>query len=98
MGEEERRMTISINEFLEDRKKALTKAVMDNDWGPFRKYCKKYGVPIPKDRKIMMAGCYKAVQGCTDISEEVKDIAFKKCVALGFSPLFNPEGHPEQLN
>lgn len=91
-------MTISINEFLEDRKKALTKAVMDNDWGPFMKYCKKYGVQIPKDRKIMMAGCYKAVQGCTDISEEVKDVAFKKCVALGFSPLFNPEGDSTCLN
>lgn len=91
-------MTISINEFLEDRKKALTKAVMDNDWGPFMKYCKKYGIQIPKDRKIMMAGCYKAVQGCTDIPEEVKDVAFKKCVALGFSPLFNQEGDPERLN
>lgn len=89
---------MNVNEFLNDRKQALTKAVMDNNWKPFRKYCKKYGVPIPKDRKIMMAGCYKAVQGCTDISQEVKDIAFKKCLDLGFSPLFNPDGNPTCLN
>ena len=89
---------MNINEFLSDRKKALTKAVMDDDWTPFRKYCRKYGVPVPKDRKIMMAGCYKAVQGCNDIPKEVKDIAFKKCLALGFSPLFNPEGDPTCLN
>lgn len=88
---------MNINEFLSDRKKALTKAVMDDDWTPFRKYCKKYGVQIPKDRKIMMAGCYKAVQGCNDIPDEVKKIAFEKCLALGFSPLFNPEGDTKWL-
>ena len=89
---------MNINEFLSDRKKALTKAVMDDDWTPFRKYCKKYGVQIPKDRRIMKAGCYKAVQGCNDIPDEVKKIAFEKCLALGFSPLFNPEGDPTCLN
>lgn len=89
---------MNINEFLSDRKRALTTAVMNDDWTPFRKYCKKYGIQIPKDRKIMMAGCYKAVQGCADISKEVKDVAFKKSLDLGFSPLFNPEGDPTCLN
>lgn len=89
---------MNINEFLSDRKRALTTAVMNDDWKLFRKYCKKYGIQIPKGRKIMMAGCYKAVQGCNDIPDEVKKIAFEKCLALGFSPLFNPEGDPTCLN
>ena len=89
---------MNINEFLSDRKKALTKAVMDDDWTPFRKYCKKYGIPVPKKHRVMKAGCYKAVQGCNDIPDEVKKIAFEKCLALGFSPLFNPEGDTKWLN
>ena len=89
---------MNINDFLNDRNQALTKAVMDDDWKPFRKYCKKYGIQIPKDKRIMKAGCYKAVQGCNDISDEVKDVAFKKCLELGFSPLFNPEGDARCLN
>lgn len=83
---------MNVTEFLNDRKTALTKAVMDNDWILFRKYCKKYGIPVSKNRTIMMAACYIAVQGCNDISDEVKKAAFEKCLKLGFSPLIDPKG------
>lgn len=89
---------MNIKDFLKDRKTALTRAVLYDDWGAFRKYCKKYQVPIPKSPNVMKAGCYKAVQGCNDISDEVKQIAFNKCLELGFSPLFNPEGDERWLN
>lgn len=89
---------MNINEFLKDRHNALVRATMDDDWEPFRSYCKKYMVPIPKSEKVMKAGCYKAVQECNDISDAVKKVAFEKCVALGFSPLFTPEGETEWLN
>ncbi len=91
---------MTINDFLNDRKAAFTKAVMNGDWKALRKYCKKYGIPVPKQKNVMKAGCYKAVQGCTDIPEEVKRVAFKKCLELGFSPWINPEhtGDPEWLN
>lgn len=89
---------MNINDFLKERSTALTKATMEDDWKPFRAYCKKYGIKIPKSAKVMKAGCYKAVQGCNDIPDEVKQVAFEKCVALGFSPLFTPDGEPERMN
>lgn len=77
---------IDIRRFLKDRKKAFTNAVMVDDWDGLRKYCKKYGMPIPKDERVMKAGVYKAVQECTDLSDEVKFKAAAKCVEMGFRP------------
>ena len=81
-----------IETFLKDRHEALTKAVMEDDWKAVRKYCKKYHVPVPSSHKVFKAGIYKAVQGCNDITAEVKSVAFKKCLELGFSPLIDNEG------
>ena len=69
-----------------DRDDAMTVAVMDDDWDAVRRYCRKYKVPLPKDESVMKAGIYKAVQEIIDIPEEVKLLAAKKCVALGFKP------------
>ena len=83
-------------QFLKDRKEAFTKAVMEDNWDYVRRYCDRYGVPIPTDETIMKAGIYKAVQACTDIPNEVKEVAFMKCLELGFSPLMNPaEGYTD---
>ena len=82
--------------FSEERDKAFIKAVVDDDWKAVRKYSKKYGVPVPKERKIMKAGVYKAVQYCTAIPEDVKALAMKKCLQLGFNPFIKPiEGESE---
>jgi len=77
---------MNMNAFLRDRKKAFTAAVMRDDLTELKKYCKKYDMPIPKNDLVMMVGCYKAVQECTDIGEDVKAVAMKKCIALGFHP------------
>ena len=76
--------------FAEERDKAFIDAVVNDKWDKVRKYSKKYGVPIPKDRNVMKAGIYKAVQYCTNIPEDVKSLAFTKCLKLGFSPLIKP--------
>ncbi len=81
---------MNMKRFLKDRKEAFTKAVMDDNWDCVRVYCNRYDVPIPEDEKIMKAGIYKAVQVCTDIPKEVKDVAVMKCIELGFSPLMRP--------
>lgn len=78
-----------LETFLADRREALTKAVMDDDWTAVRKYCRKYHVDMPKEKRVFKAGIYKAVQYCTDIPEEVKIKAMKKCLELGFSPLID---------
>ena len=83
-------MSAFIEQFLKDRKEAFTKAIMEDKLDYVRVYCDRYGVPIPKDERILKAGIYKAVQHCTDIPKEVKDKAFMKCLELGFSPFMEP--------
>ena len=81
-----------MNNFVKERDKAFVKAVTEDDWGAVRKYCKKYNMPVPKSNKVMKTGIYKAVQYCTNIPEDVKEVAFMKCLELGFSPLIKPTG------
>lgn len=76
--------------FAEERDKAFIKAVVDDDWKAVLEYSKKYGVPVPKKRNVMKAGIYKAVQYCTNIPEDVKSLAFTKCLELGFTPWIKP--------
>lgn len=78
-----------MDTFVKDRDTAFTDFVMTGSTKKVRAYCKKYGMPIPKNNKVFAAGIYKAVQQCTNIPEEVKEKAFMKCLELGFSPLMN---------
>lgn len=79
-----------MNKFVKDRHDAFVSAVVDDDWSKVKSYSQKYGVPMPKDEKVMKAGVYKACQYCTDISEEVKGIAMQKCLEIGFNPFIEP--------
>lgn len=66
---------------------AIFKAVLDNDdLKPLFAYCKKYGVPIPQREDVAIAGVCKAIQECTDFTEEEKEKAREKCIALDFTP------------
>jgi len=78
--------------FVEERDKAFIKAVVEDDWSAVRKYSKKYNVPIPPDKDVMKAGIYKAVQYCTNIPDDVKALAMKKCFKLGFTPFIEVMG------
>ena len=65
---------------------AIIDAVMNDKWGKFRTYCKKYSLAIPKKKRIMKASVYKVAQYRTNISDEVKQVALEKYVKLGFNP------------
>ena len=78
--------------FAKERDKAFTDAVVNDKWDRVKRYAKKYGVPLPKSEKVMRAGIYKAVQYCTDIPEDVKNIAMQKCLEMGFNPFIRPIG------
>lgn len=75
--------------FIHERDSAFIDFVETGSTVKVRKYCRKYGVPMPKDKKVFAAGIYKAVQQCTNIPQEIKDKAFTKCLELGFSPMIN---------
>lgn len=75
-----------IRQFVIDRDDTFTAAVMQDDWDAVRRFAKKYGAPMPTNERVMKAGVYKAVQEVISIPQEVKDVARKKCIALGFKP------------
>lgn len=75
-----------IKRFIRDRDKTFTAAVINDDWDAVKRYSLRWGIKIPSNENVMKAGIYKAVQECTKIPKEVKDIAREKCVALGFKP------------
>ena len=83
-----------MNEFLKDRHEAIIEAVINDKWKKVRAFCKKYGIPIPKNWKVMKAGIYKTAQYCTDIPDDVKNAAMVKCLELGFNPFVEGFGVP----
>lgn len=87
-----------MNDFVKERDAAFIHFVKTDDMSKVRAYCKKLGVQIPKDKKVMMAGVYKAVIATTSIPEDVKTLAMQKCLALGFNPIIRPYDMPEDPN
>lgn len=74
-----------------ERDKAFIDFVMNDNTEKLKAYAKKYGVPMPRSKRVLACGIYKAVQYCTDISEEVKGIAMQKCLKLGMNPFIDFE-------
>lgn len=74
--------------FIEERHKALSAVLYGENLKPFLIYCHKYRVPIPKDKKVVLVGVYKAIQQCNDFNENEKKMAHDRCIELGFSPDF----------
>ena len=80
---------MNMKRFACERDSAFIDFVETGSTVKVRKYCRKYGVQMPKDEKVFAAGIYKAVQQCTNIPQEIKEKAFVKCLELGFSPMIN---------
>lgn len=85
-----------IKQAVKERDEAFTDFVLTGSDIKLKAYCRKYGVKIPKSRKVFEAGIYKAVQYCTHIPEDVKNKAMIKCLELGFSPLMDFGGEDDQ--
>ena len=77
--------------FVEERDKAFTDAVVNDNWDDVRAFMEKYRMSASSDT-VMKAGIYKAVQYCTDIPEDVKTLAMQKCLEMGFNPFIRPIG------
>lgn len=78
-----------MNIFVKERNEAFVDFVETGSMRKVNAFCKKYGIQLPKKSKVKKAGIYKAVQECTDISEEIKNKAMIKCLELGFNPFIN---------
>lgn len=75
-----------MNDFVKERDSAFIDFVKTGSMKKFDAYCKKYGVAIPTNPRVKKAGIYKAVMQCTNISDDIKEMAIVKCLELGFSP------------
>ena len=80
-----------MSAFTKERDKAFTDAVVNDNWNGVRAFTEKYRMSASSDT-VMKAGIYKAVQYCTDIPEDVKILAIKKCLKMGFNPFIRPIG------
>lgn len=77
---------MSATGFVKDRNNAFISFVKTDDLSEFYKYADRYQFSVPSDINIIKAGIYRAVQKCTDIPEDIKEIAREKCMELGFAP------------
>ncbi len=75
-----------MKRFATERDEAFTEFVTTGKKEKLLAYCKKYHVPVPTSEKALAGGIYKAVQGCTNIPEDVKLLAALKCTSLGMNP------------
>lgn len=87
-----------MDNFIKERNEAFKEAVLYDKWEKVIKYAKKYDVSLPKNKKAMKVGVYKAVQYCTDIPENVKRNAMVKCLELGCNPFIEPVEREENAN
>ena len=77
---------INTNKLVKERDEAFTDFVLTGNETKLKAYCKRYGVKLPKNPIVRAGGVYKAVQHCTNIQQDVKEIAVKKCMELGMNP------------
>lgn len=83
-------MGFNAKEFVEDRNRAFTAFVMNDDWDAIKEYCTNYCVVMPDNPDVLAAGIYKAVQEVPSIPDDVKVKAAMKCMKLGLSPYMMP--------
>ena len=83
-------MGFDFKQFREDRDKAFTAFVMNEDWNAIKDYFTSYCMAMPDNPDVMAASVYKAVQEVISIPDEVKVKAAIKCMKLGFTPFMSP--------
>ena len=79
-----------IENFVRERDEAFIAFVRTDDFRPVARYLRKYrmahGEDLDHPRDVLKAGVYKAARHCTNIPDDVKQMAETKCRQLGFSP------------
>ena len=92
-----------MNDFVRERDVAFIHFVKTDDLSKVREYCKKWSVQMPKSKRVLMAGVYKAVVATTSIPEDIRTMAMHKCLKIGFNPMIKPydydlEGGQDEQN
>lgn len=79
---------MDMKRFIKERDMALITLVMRGRKNKLKKYARKYGVDIPKDENVLMAGACKALLGSTSayIKEYHRNKAMYWLIAHGMKP------------
>lgn len=75
-----------IEVYVKERNAVFEKYVLNDDEEALKKHCRKWCMLYPEEEIVRKIAVYKAVQHIPAMSDEVKQIAREKCIALGFSP------------
>lgn len=73
-------------EYADKRDAALIEFIKTDDDTKVRELMNQVGTPIPADERVFHGSLYKSVRYCTRIPDDVKKIAWDKCVAIGLKP------------
>lgn len=86
--EEREKFEEELSNFRKSRDEAFQAFVLHDDWGAVLKHLEKYEMSFPAgmDETVKKASVLKTVHECTEIPDEVKKIADKKCIQMGFKP------------
>lgn len=76
-----------MDEFIKDRDEALASGDPDK----MKAYCKKYGIDIPEDENVFLAGMHKAICNMylipdTKISLDQYERSYNWLIANGYTP------------
>ena len=73
---------MNMKKFVKDRNEAL----LSLDKEKIVAYCKKYGVPVPKNEIVLWAGVHKGIVTMSAASDEQKKDSMRWLIEHGFSP------------
>lgn len=90
--------TEEIAEFVKSRDEMLVNFVETGSLTKVQEHCEKYGVTMPCDDVVLRLGLLKAVQECTNISDEIKAKAADKALKMGFCPYMFPGRRADDQN
>lgn len=69
---EKAREKLELEQAIKFRDRALTRAIMHNDYAPFIDYCEQYSVPMPNDATVFKMGVCKAALSVMSLSPVVR--------------------------
>ena len=77
-----------MKEFVKERDRAFIEYIKTGNKKKLIAYFEKYHIPYPNKEKVLKIAVYKAALQCTNIPEDIKDIARNRLAAMGCSFFF----------
>ncbi len=77
-----------MKEFVKERDMAFIEYIKTGTKKKLLAYFEKYHIPYPNNEKVLEIAVYKAALQCTNIPEDIKNIARTRLTSMGCSLFF----------